>query len=78
MEDKPDKKKLNVYVRLSSVVIQMGVVIGGFTWLGTYLDEKQQNETAIWTIVLALTGVMIGMYLIFKEVKNLNRDDKKN
>lgn len=77
MENKPDKK-LNIYLRLSTVAIQMGVIIGGFSWLGSYLDERQKNEKPIWTIVLALSGVMISMYLIFKEVKNLNKDDKNN
>ena len=77
MEKKPDKK-LNIYLRLSSVAIQMGVIIGGFSWLGDYLDDRQQNKEPIWTIVLALTGVMVSMNLIFKEVKNINRDDQNN
>ena len=69
---------MKAYLRLSSVVIQMGAIIAGFSWLGTYLDDRQKNEKPIWTIVLALTGVMASMYLIFKEVKNINRDDKNN
>jgi hypothetical protein len=77
VEKKPEKK-LNIYLRLSSVAIQMGVIIGGFSWLGTYLDGRQKNEQPIWTIILALSGVMISMYLVFKEVKNINRDDKNN
>lgn len=71
---KPEKK--NVYLRLSSVAIQMGVVIAGFTYLGVFLDEKQKLKTPVWTIVLSLLGVFISLYLIFKEVKDINSSDK--
>lgn len=76
MEDDP-KKNYNIYLRLSSVAIQMAAVIGGFTWLGTYLDEKQKLKTPIWTISLSLFGVMASMYLVFKEIKNINSNEKK-
>jgi F0F1-type ATP synthase assembly protein I len=52
----------------------MAAVIGGFTWLGTFLDA-QCNTNRIFTIVLALLGVFIGLYLIIKEVNSLNRED---
>jgi ATP synthase protein I len=68
-----DKK--NTYLRFTSVAIQMGAVIGGFTYLGTYLDAHQQLKQPIWTICLSLFGVLISMYLIFKEVKNINREE---
>ena len=75
-----DKKKLkkNLYLRFSSIGIQMGVVIAGFTYLGTFLDEKQQLKTPIWTICLSLFGVFISMYLIFKEVKNISKEEKND
>ena len=74
-EKKSDSdKKNNLYLRFTSVVMQMGAVIGGFSWLGVFLDNKYQLKTPIWTIILALFGVFISMYLIFKEVKNINKD----
>ncbi|MES2588289.1 MAG: AtpZ/AtpI family protein [Bacteroidota bacterium] len=73
MEEDSNKKN-NLYLRFTSVVIQMGVVIGGFSWLGVYLDNRQHLETPIWTIILSLLGVFISMYMIFKEVKNINKD----
>ncbi len=75
MEEKR-KKNNNIYLRLSSVAIQMGAVIGGFAWLGVYLDDKQKLKTPVWTIVLSLFGVAVSMYLIFKEVKDINSSDK--
>ncbi len=72
-KSKKDKNQ-NTYLRFTSVAIQMGVIIGGFTYLGVFLDEKQSNKTPIWTIVLSLFGVVISMYLIFKEVQKMNKD----
>jgi ATP synthase protein I len=75
IKNKPSKKK-NTYLQLSSVAIQMGVVITAFTFFGDYLDKHQENKTAVWTIVLSLTGVMISMYLIFKEIKKITDNEK--
>lgn len=73
MEEKPEKdKKTNVYLRFSSLGIQMGVIIALFTWLGTYLDKKQVNETPVWTIVLSLLGVAGSLYLVIKEVRKMD------
>lgn len=75
MEKEPQKEKGgSAYVRFTSMGIQMGAVIGLFTWLGTYLDKKQMNDTPIWTIVLSLTGVAGAMYLVIKEVGKMNKD----
>jgi RsiW-degrading membrane proteinase PrsW (M82 family) len=65
------------YARFSALGIQMGVIIGGFTWLGVYLDERQKNKTAWWTIGLSLFGVMAALYLMIKEVLRMNKDDDK-
>lgn len=75
MEEKPkEEKKTNAYIRYSSMGLQMGVIIGFFTWLGTYLDKQQQNETPVWTIVLSLFGVAGGLYIVIKEVTKMNKD----
>ncbi|MEN9421747.1 MAG: hypothetical protein RI948_652 [Bacteroidota bacterium] len=64
----------NPYLKLSSAAFQMAAVIGGFTWLGTWLDKKF-NTSSLFTIILALVGVGIGLYLIIKEVNALNREN---
>ena len=75
MEEVPKKQsKTSSYIRYSSMGLQMGVIIGFFTWLGTYLDKRQMNETPVWTIVLSLFGVAGGLYLIIKEVTKMNKD----
>ena len=73
MEEPPkEKNKSNVYLRFSSVGLQMGVIIAFFTWLGTFLDRKQVNETPVWTICLSLFGVAASLYLVIREVRKID------
>lgn len=69
-----NNKSSNPFLKLSSAAIQMAAVIGGFTWFGTYLDTKWSTDS-LFTIVGALLGVGIGLYLIIKEVNQLNREN---
>lgn len=69
--------KFSKYARFSSIVIQMGVIIAFFTWLGTFLDKKFKTETAWWTIGLSLFGVFAGLYLIIREVIKTGNEDEK-
>lgn len=64
----------NSYLKLSSAAIQMAAVIGLFTWIGTLLDEHFHTDPLL-TIILALLGVALGMYLLIKEVNALNREN---
>jgi F0F1-type ATP synthase assembly protein I len=52
----------------------MAAVIGGCTWLGLFLDQHFYTDS-LWTVILALVGVGIGLYLIIKEVQQLNREN---
>lgn len=64
------------FARFSTVGIQMGIVIGLFAWGGTVMDEKYPNKYSLYTIVGCLLGVFIGMYLMIKEVQNMNRENE--
>ncbi len=73
MEELPkEKNKANIYLRFSSVGLQMGGIIAFFTWLGTFLDKKQVNVTPVWTIVLSLFGVAASLYLVIREVRRID------
>jgi F0F1-type ATP synthase assembly protein I len=65
----------NVYIRFSSIGIQMGVIIFIFTWLGIYLDEYLKMETPWMTVVFSLLGVIGSLALIIREVLKLNQND---
>lgn len=75
------KKKTNrsfsPYLRLTSAGLQMAGVITTFTYLGYYLDGKFQLETPWWTISLGLMGVAVGLYLIIREVMEINKNNEE-
>lgn len=75
MTDKNPASKGAKYVRLSGIGIQMGIIIGGFAWLGNYLDGKYQNKTPWWTLGLSLFGVAAGLYLMIREVINISKEN---
>lgn len=61
------------YLRLTSAGLQMAGVITAFSFLGYYLDECFQLNTPWWTIILGLTGVGMGLYLIIREVTEISK-----
>lgn len=61
------------YLRLTSAGLQMAGVITAFSFLGYYLDECFQLKTPWWTIILGLTGVGMGLYLIIREVTEISK-----
>jgi F0F1-type ATP synthase assembly protein I len=69
------KQKLSPYLRLTSAGLQMAGVITSLSYLGYYLDGKFQLSTPWWTISLGLTGVASGLYLVIREVIEINKHD---
>jgi|TARA_R110000737_G_scaffold61221_1_gene88264 F0F1-type ATP synthase assembly protein I len=61
------------YAKYSGLGIQMGIIIAGLTWLGTFLDEKYLTRP-LWTVLLSLGGVAISLYIVIKEVINMSKD----
>lgn len=55
----------------------MGIIIGGFAFLGNYLDGKYHNKTPWWTLGLSLFGVAAGLYIMIKEVIKISKEDEK-
>jgi predicted MFS family arabinose efflux permease len=69
-------KRPNLFLKFSTVGIQMAGTIAFFTWLGTFLDSKYPAKTPWWTIGLSLFGVISSLILVIKEVINLNKDNE--
>jgi len=76
MEENKKKSGISKFARFSGLGIQMGAIIAGFTWLGTFLDNKYATKTPWWTIGLSLFGVMAGLYLVIKEVIKMGKEDE--
>lgn len=72
-----EEKKNNKFLRFSQMGVVMGVIIGGFTWLGTWLDKQYPNEKNVWTIVLSLSGVILAMYFMIRDVIRISGKDEE-
>ena len=57
----------NFFFKYSSLVIQMGVIIGLFAWGGQKLDAYLQNRNPVLAIILSLSGIAIGLYLVLRD-----------
>jgi F0F1-type ATP synthase assembly protein I len=68
----------NKFLRLSNAGFQMAIVIGGMAFLGNYLDDKYKNDNQLYTVILSLLGVALGIYIMIKEVINLTKDKNGN
>ncbi len=55
------------------MAFQMVIPIILGVWAGKALDEKYQTKN-IWTVVLALIGVFMGMYFALKDFINPKND----
>lgn len=66
---------MSKYARFSGLVIQMGAIIGLFTWFGVWLDGKY-NTGQLWSIILSLSGVAIALYLVIREVTKISKEDE--
>lgn len=69
------KKRVNNYVKFSGVAIQMGVVITLAALGGDWLDEKQENEFPIWTLILTLIAIFGSLYQIIRAVIKMGKDE---
>ena len=76
MKIRKDYNNLSKYARFSSIVIQMGVIISFFTWLGVYLDREYNSETGWWTIGLSLFGIVISLYIVINNVMKISNKDE--
>ena len=78
MSENPNKdlkkknNSLNKFVRYSSLVFEMGIMITGAAFGGRWIDTKMQNETPWFTVFLSLIAVVGSTYLLIKRIT----DDK--
>ncbi|MFT7113581.1 MAG: F0F1-type ATP synthase assembly protein I [Candidatus Azotimanducaceae bacterium] len=68
-------KQPSVWLRFSSVGLQMGIVIALGAYGGQWLDNHYQKEFPLFTLILSLLGVGVGLYMVIKEVINMSKDN---
>jgi hypothetical protein len=76
MESKGNKSdRFKNYLKFSSLAIQMGVLITFAALGGDWLDESQENQFPIWTLILILLAIFGSLYQIIREVIKMSKDD---
>jgi ATP synthase protein I len=60
----------NAYLKYSGLGFQMIAVIGIFTYAGYKIDETAKHDVQWVTAVMALAGVFISLYVVFKSLRN--------
>jgi len=68
-----NKNNVNKWLVLMNIPFQMGLIIFIGVYVGKWLDENQQNDEAVYTIVFSLLSVFIALYNVIQQVKNLNK-----
>jgi ATP synthase protein I len=71
------KSPPNRYIQLTGMVFQMAAIIGGFAWLGNWIDGRSTRSFPLYTLILSLLGVGIALYIAIKEVIKISRDDER-
>jgi len=67
--DKPAVSgRVRSFAKYSGIAFQMLGIIGGFTWLGLWLDERYQSKNPWFTVGLMLVGVFLAMFQIIRSL----------
>ena len=70
MREKKPKKRLNKYIVLTGIGLQMGITIYLAANLGKWLDAKY-TESNTYTIILTLLGIVLSFYSLLRQLKNI-------
>jgi multidrug transporter EmrE-like cation transporter len=68
---------LRAYAIFSGIAIQMLAIIGGFAWLGTWLDERY-NFNKVFTAIGVLVGVGFSLYVVLIQLKRINQHNDQD
>jgi F0F1-type ATP synthase assembly protein I len=67
---KQTTEKTTSFVQFSGIAFQMLGTIGLGVWLGLKIDDWQENQRPIWTIILSLTAIGASLYLFIRQLTN--------
>ncbi|MEI6576459.1 MAG: AtpZ/AtpI family protein [Bacteroidota bacterium] len=65
---KPRKRSIHKYAWYTSVALQMLAIILLFTYAGVKLDAWIHIKIPIFTVILSLSGVVIAIYQVTKDL----------
>ena len=65
--DNDQRSAMKNYARYTGLGFQMIAIILIFYWAGTKLDERSASESPIYTAILSVLGVFVGLYVSLKD-----------
>ncbi len=68
-KQKKGKKSHSSYIYLSSISIQMVLIILGGYYLGAYLDKIVNGQSKFFTGILSLLSVVAALFFVYKRIK---------
>ena len=72
--DSNNKNQANKWLALITIPFQMGLIIFGFSYLGTWLDEMNNNVAETNFKIFTLIGVFIAIYQVISQVNQINKN----
>ena len=73
MDNNPNKKRVNKWLTLINIPIQMGAIIFLFSYLGDWLDENHPHPRVYFSKILVLVGVALALYNVIRQVNEINK-----
>ncbi len=77
MQTNPNKNNLNKWLSLINIPIQMGIIIFGFAWFGSWLDDNHPSPSVYYNKILVMVGVALALYNVMRQVNAINKSDKR-
>ncbi|MGI4021278.1 MAG: AtpZ/AtpI family protein [Janthinobacterium lividum] len=61
---------MNNYIKYSGMGFQMIVILGIFSFTGYKIDQYLHHQVQWVTAIMALTGIFVSLYIVFKSLKS--------
>ena len=68
----PGSDNIRPVLEYSSLGIQIAVIVGGFAYLGQWLDEKYPSNKKWFTLGFVLFGVAASIYYAIRQLNEIN------
>lgn len=73
---KNNNNRFKNYLRFTTIVWEMLVIIGAGTWGGFELDKNREGDFPLFTVILSLVSVFIAIYIVIKQTTNFSKDEE--
>ena len=68
----PKSENAKAVLAYSSLGIQVAAIVGGFAYLGKWLDHKYPMDKRWFTLGFVLLGVALSIYYVIRQLNDIN------